>query len=166
MPTLKIATTRPSLESKFWMEEVYQVGQTGTQETYNALLNFMGAGFVTSYYDELIPDSEIQARESEIKGDLKSIFLLPREEWSDNISPKVDTVPEDLVPWCRWGFHYQPPYNPFVLTWTFYMVFDTIEHLQQFRNRPDIVVMYEDMVLPAVAKTNNTIKFYVDGVES
>jgi len=168
MPTLKIETIRPSLESKFWMEEVMMKIppiRTGDQDDLENYFASMGLGFVTSYYDESITDSEIQTRESEIKENIKSIFFLPRDQWSYNFVPEVDTAPADLIQFLGWGFHHQPPYNPFALTWTFYMVFDTMEHLQQFRSRPVVIDGYTNMILPAVANANNTIKLYVDGVE-
>jgi hypothetical protein len=159
--TLKIVVTRPSLNDRFLFEGSTGGETPGEQQLLEGLQQ-VGPGFITGTYEELIPYSEIESRANELRPDLLNVFFLPREEWPNAFQPVVGTD-VNLVPLFNWGYHHQPPFNPFSLTYTYVATFDTIENLQSNINSkllPYVAEMRSD-----AAEFNNTIKFYVDGVE-
>jgi len=159
--TAKLVVTRPSLNDKFYFEGS-SAGETPGEQELQELYNSFGTGFITGGYEEVIPYSEIESRENELSPDLLSIFWLPRNEWYDAFRPVVGTDVNLIQP-RDWGFHHQPPFNPFALTYTYIVTYDTMENLQVFLNShvfPDL----ED-VKSMAAKFNNTVKLYVNGVE-
>jgi hypothetical protein len=159
--TAKLIVTRPSLNDRFYFEE-YTGGETPGEQQLQDLYNFYGTGFITGTYEELISYNEIESRVNELRPDLLNVFFLPREEWYDAFQPVVGTD-VNLIPVHNWGFHHQPPFNPFALTYTYIVTYDNIENLQVFLSSsvlPDL-----ETLKSTAAEFNNTIKVYVDGVE-
>jgi hypothetical protein len=159
--TLKIVVTRPSLDDNFWFED--STGDTTpTEIDLQEFYELVGPGFITGSYEELIPLSEIEYRSGELRPEYFDIFFIPKQNWSTHFNPVLDTD-VNLVAYRRWGFHHQPPFNPFSLTYTYVATFDTIENLQVLINS-EILTNLAEMRARA-AEFNNTMKFYVDGVE-
>jgi len=172
MPAIfKLVVTRPSLTHKFWFESVLDPDTNylavPPHETDMTAWISNHPGMITSYYEEVISYEEIESRENEISSDSKSIFFLPRESYpilEDFNWAAVAGADPKLVPMFNWGFTRQPPYNPFSLSYTFIMEFDTIEHLQASYEQYFTVNTFHNLQNQAET-ANNTLKLYIDGVE-
>jgi hypothetical protein len=173
MPAIfKLVVTRPSLNHKFWFEVNLDIENNylelpPTAPQMQDYKNSIGTGFITSYYEEMISYQEIASRENDVPIETKGIFFLPRETYpitEDFIWETVADADPKLVPLFGWGYTRQPPFNPFSLTYTFVVEFDTMENLQDAYQRLWNNRRYQDMTNSASA-FDNTVKLYIDGVE-
>jgi hypothetical protein len=174
MPAIfKLVITRPSLAQKFWFSDSLNPATSGFTISNNvsnmqSYINSVGPGFITSYYEEVITYEEIVSRENEISPDIKDVFFLPREtypipeEFSCDVIPGADPK---LVPFIYWGCSCQPPFNPFTLTYTFIVEFDTIENLQNSYQRFWATGEFYQEVINSANLFENTVKFFINDVE-
>jgi hypothetical protein len=111
--------TRPSLDDLFWFEPV--INWDLTIDDINAYVAYMGTGYMNTVISESITWDEIVARQSELRPDLVSTFLIHKD---DAIS-----LTTDIRRILRPGPQNQPPFNPFALTYTWTHEYDTLENL-------------------------------------
>jgi hypothetical protein len=171
MPAIfKMVITRPSLNSRFFFEDqIHPDSGTlvypPTESDYDAYLTSVGEGFIKSYYQEQISYAEIESRQQELKYDVAAEFFLPRDQFSEYQVPvSVSNAKIDATTPFQWGFQGQPPYNPFSLTYTYVMEFDTEEHVQSAYNDIKSVGVFSDIINSSVA-SNNTNNFFINDVE-
>jgi hypothetical protein len=170
MPAIfKIVLTRPSLDSRFFFEDrIHPYSGTlhypPTESDYNAYLNDSGQGFIKGYYQEKISYAEIESRQQELNYDVAPEFFLPRDHFSEYQITSLPNANPDAIPLFNWGFQGQPPYNPFSLTYTYVMEYDTEEHLLSQYNIGKSEGIFADIVDASVAY-DNSIKFFINDVE-
>ena len=111
--------TRPSLDDLFWFEPLI-VWDLNINDI-NYYLAYMGTGYIGTTIEPSITWNEIVARQSELRPDLVSTFLIHKD---DAIS-----LTTDVRRVHRPGPQNQPPFNPFSLTFTYTHEYDTLENL-------------------------------------
>lgn len=170
MPAIfKVVVTRPSLDSRFFFEdEIHPYSGTlvypPTESDYNEYLNNSGQGFIKSYYQEQISYAEIESRQQELNYDVAAEFFLPRDQFPEYQITSLPNANPDAIPPFNWGFQGQPPYNPFSLTYTYVMEYDTEEHLLSQYNIANSEKFFSNMINTSV-EYNNTVKFFINDVE-
>jgi hypothetical protein len=171
MPVIfKIVLTRPSLDSRFFFENMIHpysgtLVYPPTESDYNSYLNNSGQGFIKSYYQEQISYAEIESRQQELNYDVAAEFFLPRDQFPEYQITSLPNANVDAIPLFNWGFQGQPPYNPFSLTYTYVMEFDTEEHTRTTFNDAVSEGVFSEIFLNTVKESNNTIKFFINDVE-
>lgn len=155
---LKIKTTRPSLDSQFFFEVFLDWQNRPWIENVEAAMA-MSPGLLRATMEEHISRDEIVARRNELRPGLEFI--------ADDC---MDFEPEYHDPlqvnWPSWGADMSPPFNPFSLTHTSVMEFDTEENARNW-----LVNSFREEDLPNLKSLlqthNNTIQelLLVDGVE-
>jgi len=155
--SFKVTVTRPSLESLFVYEAMASRVYIGLGH-YSANLKFLPEiiqpGFVSSDYAESISWAEVASRKNELRADLKSWY---DENNADNFSSDSET------------FGYGPDFNPFSLTYTIQMTYDTSENLVAgvtalMENLGGVTTARNEFT-QALIDTNNTVveETYDDG---
>jgi hypothetical protein len=171
MPAIfKMVITRPSLNSRFFFEDkIHPYSGTlhypPTEDDYTQFITSNGEGFIKAYYQEKISYAEIESRQQELNRDVAAEFFLPRDQFPEYQVPvSVSNANVDATMPFQWGFQGQPPYNPFSLTYTYVMEYDTEEHLQSAYNDVKVLGFFSDIINFSVA-SNNTNNFFINGVE-
>ena len=156
---LKLKTTRPSLDSKFFFDLFIDwENRPWVEEVQRSMESI--PGLIKSYLEEHISRDEIVARRNELPEELQFIA----DDCMD-FEPEYHD-PQQLF-WPSWSADMSPPYNPFSLTHTVVGEFDTKENAENFY----LNVIFADPGLENVkqllAAHSNTheVELFVDGVQ-
>lgn len=157
---LKIKTTRPSLQDKFWFEYFLDWDERPHVDAIEAGLALQ-PGLIRATLEEHVTREEVVARRNELREDLKFIADLCMDfepEYLDDLL---------MMGFPSWGADMSPPFNPFVLTHTVNLEFDTQANAENWYNN----IAYADENLQSqldlIQTHNNTVEehLYVDGTE-
>lgn len=157
---LKIKTTRPDLQEKFFFECFIDWEQRPWVEAIEAGLASQ-PGLIRATLEEHCPREELVARRDELRDDLK--FMA-----DDCMDFEPEYLDDPLMSgWPSWGADMSPPFNPFSLTFTTHLEFDTVENALNWYNNltfPDDSLW---SIKELISTHNNTIEehLFVDGIE-